>query len=77
MIAWLRKYWAQHAAAIAALVYYAIPVVQQYVDAHPKTKTGILLGAIVIVFHSSAPKDQEAVAIAKAKDQIGADATAK
>ena len=58
MIAFLRKYWITHAALVSAVIYYAVPVMQAYVNAHPKTSAGLALAAIITAFHSSAPKDQ-------------------
>lgn len=55
MIAKLKSWWIAHVAAITYVVYLALPAFQKYVNDHPKTTLGILIGAIIGAFAKTSP----------------------
>lgn len=54
-----KKYWPTITAALGVAIPFLMPSLLAYVSAHPHTATGVLLGAFVAAYHSTAPKDQQ------------------
>lgn len=55
---YLKKYWPTIAAAGGAAIPFLMPSLLAYVQAHPHTALGVLLGCVIAAYHSTAPKDQ-------------------
>jgi hypothetical protein len=58
----LKKYWPTIMSVGGAAVTFLLPAIQVYAATHPKTIVGVLLGAVITAYHSSAPKDQNLLA---------------
>jgi hypothetical protein len=53
----LKKFWASYGALFAGVAYFLIPSVQAYAASHTGSTVATLLAAVLVAFHSTAPKD--------------------
>lgn len=58
---WIKAHWPTIMSLGGIAVSFLVPSLTAYAAAHPKTAFGILFGAIVAAYNSSAPKDKDII----------------
>lgn len=53
----LKAHWPTIMAALGGVLPFLMPSLLAYVQAHPHTTVGVLLGAVILAYNSTAPKD--------------------
>lgn len=59
IMSFLKKYWGTISAIAVPLIAFLEPSIHAYIAANPHALLGIVMGALLTLYHSSAPKDKK------------------